>query len=92
MSWLGGGAWEHIGSPCPVPVSNSLWHLSSHSPDVNYEELARCTDDFNGAQCKAVCVEAVSGGVRWVMGGGCFLPLPWRGQCYLASGLLRGRG
>jgi 26S proteasome regulatory subunit T5 len=27
--------------------------------DVNYEELARCTDDFNGAQCKAVCVEAV---------------------------------
>uniref|UniRef100_A0A8D2B7J9 Proteasome 26S subunit, ATPase 3 n=1 Tax=Sciurus vulgaris TaxID=55149 RepID=A0A8D2B7J9_SCIVU len=30
-------------------------------PDVNYEELARCTDDFNGAQCKAVCVEAVRG-------------------------------
>ena len=30
------------------------------SADVNYEELARCTDDFNGAQCKAVCVEAVS--------------------------------
>ncbi|KAF3832483.1 hypothetical protein F7725_026148, partial [Dissostichus mawsoni] len=28
------------------------------SPDVNYEELARCTDDFNGAQAKAVCVEA----------------------------------
>ncbi|CAH8599192.1 unnamed protein product [Schistosoma haematobium] len=28
--------------------------------DVNFEELARCTDDFNGAQCKAVCVEAVS--------------------------------
>jgi len=28
------------------------------SSDVNYEELARCTDDFNGAQCKAVCVEA----------------------------------
>ncbi|KAA3676798.1 26S proteasome regulatory subunit T5 [Paragonimus westermani] len=28
------------------------------SKDVNYEELARCTDDFNGAQCKAVCVEA----------------------------------
>lgn len=25
---------------------------------VNFEELARCTDDFNGAQCKAVCVEA----------------------------------
>ena len=30
------------------------------SEDVNFQELARCTDDFNGAQCKAVCVEAVS--------------------------------
>ncbi len=29
-------------------------------PKVNYEELARCTDDFNGAMLKAVCVEAVS--------------------------------
>ncbi|ENN70793.1 hypothetical protein D910_03655 [Dendroctonus ponderosae] len=28
------------------------------NPDVNFEELARSTDDFNGAQCKAVCVEA----------------------------------
>ena len=28
------------------------------SPDVNYDELARGTDDFNGAQLKAVCVEA----------------------------------
>ena len=28
------------------------------SADVNFEELARCTDDFNGAQLKAVCVEA----------------------------------
>jgi 26S proteasome regulatory subunit T5 len=28
------------------------------SPEVNFDELARCTDDFNGAQCKAVCVEA----------------------------------
>jgi len=26
--------------------------------DVNFGELARCTEDFNGAQCKAVCVEA----------------------------------
>ncbi|CAH1725026.1 PREDICTED: 26S protease regulatory subunit 6A-B [Diuraphis noxia] len=26
--------------------------------DVNFEELSRSTDDFNGAQCKAVCVEA----------------------------------
>ncbi|KAI1730618.1 ATPase family associated with various cellular activities (AAA) domain-containing protein [Ditylenchus destructor] len=28
------------------------------SKDVNFEELARSTEDFNGAQCKAVCVEA----------------------------------
>ncbi|VDH90581.1 26S proteasome regulatory subunit T5 [Mytilus galloprovincialis] len=28
------------------------------SKDTNFEELARCTDDFNGAQLKAVCVEA----------------------------------
>ena len=28
------------------------------SKDVNFEELSRCCDDFNGAQCKAVCVEA----------------------------------
>ena len=26
--------------------------------DVHYEELARSTDEFNGAQLKAVCVEA----------------------------------
>ena len=30
----------------------------SHRPDVNFEELARGTDDFNAAQLKAVCVEA----------------------------------
>uniref|UniRef100_A0A7S0Z5Z3 AAA+ ATPase domain-containing protein n=1 Tax=Hemiselmis tepida TaxID=464990 RepID=A0A7S0Z5Z3_9CRYP len=28
------------------------------SDSVNFEELARCTDDFNGAQLKAVAVEA----------------------------------
>ncbi|KAJ3414826.1 26S proteasome regulatory subunit 6A [Chytridiales sp. JEL 0842] len=28
------------------------------SPDVNFDELARCCDEFNGAQCKAICVEA----------------------------------
>ena len=38
-------------------MSLMLWYFSK---DVNYEELARCTDDFNGAQLKAVCVEAVS--------------------------------
>jgi 26S proteasome regulatory subunit T5 len=27
-------------------------------PDINYDELARSTDDFNAAQLKAVCVEA----------------------------------
>eukprot|EP01100_Stratorugosa_tubuloviscum_P002946 TRINITY_DN16_c0_g3_i2.p1 TRINITY_DN16_c0_g3~~TRINITY_DN16_c0_g3_i2.p1 ORF type:complete len:391 (+),score=206.43 TRINITY_DN16_c0_g3_i2:167-1339(+) len=26
--------------------------------DVNFEELSRCTNDFNGAMLKAVCVEA----------------------------------
>lgn len=26
--------------------------------EVNYKELARSTDEFNGAQLKAVCVEA----------------------------------
>jgi 26S proteasome regulatory subunit T5 len=26
--------------------------------DVNFEELARCTEDFNGAQMKAICVES----------------------------------
>lgn len=26
--------------------------------EANFDELSRCTDDFNGAQCKAVCVEA----------------------------------
>ncbi|KGG53239.1 26S protease regulatory subunit 6A [Mitosporidium daphniae] len=28
------------------------------SSDVKFEELARCCEDLNGAQCKAVCVEA----------------------------------
>merc|ERR1712060_392455 len=28
------------------------------SDDVNFQELAKCTDDFNAAQCKAICVEA----------------------------------
>jgi 26S proteasome regulatory subunit T5 len=30
----------------------------SYSPNVNFEELGRSTDDFNAAQLKAVCVEA----------------------------------
>ena len=31
---------------------------------INYQELARCTDDFNGAQLKAVCVEAGMNALR----------------------------
>lgn len=30
----------------------------NYSEDVNFAELARCAEDFNGAQLKAVCVEA----------------------------------
>lgn len=41
-------------------VSIELTFFNNFSSEVNFEELARCTDDFNGAQCKAVCVEAVS--------------------------------
>lgn len=48
------------------------------SPDVNYEELARCTDDFNGAQCKAVCVEAVSIPLRNSTDGREMWKLAWR--------------
>ncbi|KDO16050.1 hypothetical protein SPRG_18416 [Saprolegnia parasitica CBS 223.65] len=32
--------------------------MNVDTDDVNFDELARCTDDFNGAQLKAVCVEA----------------------------------
>ena len=49
----------------PLPNEESRAHiLRIHSrkmnvnSDTNYEELARCTDNFNGAQLKAVCVEA----------------------------------
>jgi len=31
---------------------------------INYQELARCTDEFNGAQLKAVCVEAGMNALR----------------------------
>lgn len=33
-----------------------LWKMNV-SFDVNYEELVWCIDDFNGVQCKVVCVE-----------------------------------
>ena len=32
--------------------------MACDAKDVNFEELARATDDFNGAMLKAVCVEA----------------------------------
>ncbi|KAF4322398.1 hypothetical protein BBO99_00002955 [Phytophthora kernoviae] len=32
--------------------------MNVDTEDTNFDELARCTDDFNGAQLKAVCVEA----------------------------------
>lgn len=32
--------------------------------DVNFDELARSTEGFNGAQCKAVCVEAGMAALR----------------------------
>ena len=48
----------------PLPNEESRVHIlrihsrkMNVSSDVNFEELARCTDDFNGAQLKAVCVE-----------------------------------
>lgn len=49
----------------PLPNEEARAHIMRiHSrkmnvdQDVNFEELSRCTEDFNGAQCKAVCVEA----------------------------------
>jgi len=49
----------------PAPTEAARKHiLEIHSDkmkvnkNVNFEELARCTVDFNGAQLKAVCVEA----------------------------------
>ena len=44
-----------------MPTESSLnlfKEIILHYLQVNYEELARCTDDFNGAMLKAVCVEA----------------------------------
>lgn len=47
------GRFLHARSPPPPPPP-------SHAllPGVNFEELARSTEDFNGAMLKAVCVEA----------------------------------
>ena len=40
------------------PSTISCISPSYYYEDVNFEELARSTPDFNGAQLKAVCVEA----------------------------------
>lgn len=49
----------------PLPNEDARHHIMqihadkmNTSPNVNFEELARSTEDFNGAQLKAVCVEA----------------------------------
>ena len=49
----------------PLPNEEARAHIMEiHSrkmavgPNVNFEELARSTDEMNGAQLKAVCVEA----------------------------------
>lgn len=49
----------------PLPTEEARAHIlrihsrkMNVSSDTNYDELARCTDSFNGAQLKAVCVEA----------------------------------
>jgi 26S proteasome regulatory subunit T5 len=58
----------------PLPNEEARAHIMRiHSrkmnvnTDVNFEELSRCTEDFNGAQCKAVCVEAVRERMREVL-------------------------
>ncbi|KAL1138799.1 hypothetical protein AAG570_008861 [Ranatra chinensis] len=38
-----------------MQIHSRKMHTSS---GVDFDELARSTDDFNGAQCKAVCIEA----------------------------------
>merc|ERR1719411_1162849 len=42
---------------CPLPNEQSRERMNVN-PDVNFQELARSSEDFNGAQLKAVCVEA----------------------------------
>lgn len=51
-------------------------HMNVDKSSVNFAELARCTEDFNGAQLKAVCVEA---GTVWVVfeGRSCLMLSLW---------------
>ena len=63
---LQAGAVDARAQKLPLPDEQSRVRvLQIHSrkmtvdkDDVNFEELARATEDFNGAQLKAVCVEA----------------------------------
>jgi len=55
----------------PLPNERAREHIlrihsrkMTCSPDVRYTELARCTNDFNGAMLKAVCVEAGMNALR----------------------------
>jgi len=55
----------------PLPNEKAREHIlrihsrkMSVSPDVKYVELSRCTNDFNGAMLKAVCVEAGMNALR----------------------------
>jgi 26S proteasome regulatory subunit T5 len=49
-----------MGGECFRPLLHALYPPDSPHPlaEVNFEELARSTEDFNGAMLKAVCVEA----------------------------------
>lgn len=49
----------------PLPDETARAHIikihsrkMNLSKEVNFEEIARCCEDFNGAQCRAICVEA----------------------------------
>ena len=46
--------------------------------DVNFEELARSCDDFNGAQLKAVCVEAGMLALRREAEQVHYIPIPYK--------------
>uniref|UniRef100_A0A0D3FTR1 AAA+ ATPase domain-containing protein n=1 Tax=Oryza barthii TaxID=65489 RepID=A0A0D3FTR1_9ORYZ len=49
---------QKIEFPHPSEQARIHSRKMDKNPDVNFEELACCTDDFNGAQLKAVCFEA----------------------------------
>lgn len=74
---MGVGDWRARGargsSPaCSAGTARAGAVRATHPPalqlapcaEVNFEELARSTEDFNGAQLKAVCVEAGMNALR----------------------------